>query len=280
MAEEGASQHSLPGLAGLYIGVVELIAILLPGGILAFLLIPCLPLKDFPQTGEISSPALTWVAFAIAAYTLGHLLFGLGAISLDPLYHFFYKNASGKFKMRRERVYSELKVVKFLPDTGDNALDWTLAILSLRAPNTFVQLDRLEADSKFLRSLVLTMLFSWPLIQYSRKGHPSLAGAGLLIGSALAAQALAGWITVKWTKWKGSKWGDRLKWLTLVPTGYWLIGVTVVLRRNHGDPIFFGLGIVSSLLAILAAFRFMELRQKRTRIAYELFLTSVLLDLP
>ena len=133
MAEEGG-KPGLPNLAGFYIGVVDLFAILLPGAILAFLLIPCLPLADFPQSKLASSAAVQWAAFSVAAYALGHLLFGLGGLVMDPLYGVFYKNGSKRLRMRREQAYTELgRLIGFKKGTGDNALDWTLAPI-LRLP--------------------------------------------------------------------------------------------------------------------------------------------------
>jgi len=51
--EEEASEAKVPTLANFWIGVVELFAVLVPGAILSFLLIPWLPLNAVPQGGKI-----------------------------------------------------------------------------------------------------------------------------------------------------------------------------------------------------------------------------------
>jgi hypothetical protein len=155
MPEEG-SEKKLPILADFYVGVVELFAVMLPGVIFAFLLITCLPPDIYLPTGRIPLTGTAgWLAFAIGAYALGHVLFALAAFALDPVYHVVYKNRGEAFNELHKRVYIQLEtLVEFKRDTGDDALDWTLAILSLRAPGAIAQLDHRDADSKFLRSLV------------------------------------------------------------------------------------------------------------------------------
>jgi len=51
--EEEASEAKVPTLANFWIGVVELFAVLVPGAILSFLLIPWLPLDAVPQGCKI-----------------------------------------------------------------------------------------------------------------------------------------------------------------------------------------------------------------------------------
>ena len=270
MAEEGAGQHgSLPNLAGFYIGVVELFAILLPGAILTFLLFPFFPLKEFPQLAAIAAfPAVAWIAFAIAAYAMGHILFGVGSVTLDRLYDIFYKAWSSRLELRRERVYKELeKLVGFRKGGHDNALDWTLSILALRSPGSSMLLDHLEADSKFLRSLVITLMASWPLLQFARGRLAPAVPAGALVAGALILQAALG-IALR------GKEDTGWRYLMVIPAAGWVLGVVWLLVLNSGDGIFVGIGIVSSLLAIFASLRYMSLRAKRTRMAYELLLVS------
>jgi hypothetical protein len=269
MPEEDGKQ-GLPNMASFYIGVVDLFAVFLPGGILAFLLIPCVPLADFPQSKLASSPAVQWVAFSVAAYALGHLLFGLGGMVMDGLYSVFFKNGSRRLRMRRERAYSELsRLVGFKANTGDNALDWTLAILRLKEPGGLADLDRMEADSKFMRSLTLTLVLSLPLIQYARKGYAGTFGTVWLVLGALLAGVLGERVFTRL-----NKWGSRVRWINLLPAAAWFVGVALILARHPEDPFFVRLGMGSIVLSIITASRFMDLRQKRTRIAYELLLVS------
>jgi hypothetical protein len=51
---------------------------------MALLLLPCLDLKSLSDHNFALSGRPGWVSFAIAAYALGHILFGLGAMVFDP----------------------------------------------------------------------------------------------------------------------------------------------------------------------------------------------------
>src|SRR5689334_6604168 len=79
--------------ADLFVGVIDLFAVLLPGAIVAALLYPHIqdPLTDV--IGPMYSPARQWVAFGLGAYLLGHILFLCGAVLddhvYDPLRRFF-----------------------------------------------------------------------------------------------------------------------------------------------------------------------------------------------
>jgi hypothetical protein len=301
VAEEAAAEAKAPSLAGFYIGAVELFAVLVPGAILTFLLIPWLPLEDLPQTGRISfTPTVQWVAFAIAAYAVGHLLFSMGAVVMDPLYDLFFKNRSASFQKRRRMIYHELETrpefkdtLRFQSGSGDNALDWTLAILSFRAPGSFARLDHLEADSKFLRSLVLVLLFSSPLLQ-DRK----TTSTGILIAAfAVIAACLVGLIVMseltkrsevdKRTKEQEQKEQDAKEreereakeHKLRLGISFLFVALCVLLLGAvldyFGYRLFLVYWLSSFAVAMLAAFRYMEIRQKRTRLAYELLLVSV-----
>ena len=72
--------------ADLFIGVVDLFAILLPGAVLAALLGNVgyeRLIGDLLPT--LTTDAAKWLAFAIASYFLGHFLVLIGA-AFDPLY--------------------------------------------------------------------------------------------------------------------------------------------------------------------------------------------------
>jgi len=66
-------------LGDFYIGVLDFFAVLLPGVIAAFLLAKALDL--FPEKPE----AFHWAAVFVSGYILGHLLYAIGGLLLDPL---------------------------------------------------------------------------------------------------------------------------------------------------------------------------------------------------
>jgi glucose uptake protein GlcU len=60
--------------------------------------------------------------------------------------------------------------------------------------------------------------------------------------------------------------------ITLIPICLWALGVLLILLTNLDDTVFLGLGLASSILATLAALRYLKMRKDRTRIAYKLLL--------
>ena len=100
-----------------------------------------------------------WVIFLFAAYLLGHIVFLLGSY-LDNIYDpirklvwpkatdFAYQQAD---RIKRDRLGA--KAAKAI-----NTYQWSRAILTLNHPAGMAEVARLEADSKFFRSLVVVLV--------------------------------------------------------------------------------------------------------------------------
>jgi hypothetical protein len=168
MAEDSSGPFKTPDY---YLGVVDLFAILLPGAILAFIVSQCIQWSALPKlTKALSPPLVGYICFAVTAYIAGHFLSALGAVVMDHIYDRWYKKHFGKKLNRRRKRIKPLLERILRVDEKDNALEWTLALLRIKASAAMAQLDRLEADSKFFRSLSLALLLSWPLIQLALSG--------------------------------------------------------------------------------------------------------------
>ena len=144
------------------LGVVELFSILLPGALLVAALLMAFGLpsafRDF-----LAPAGAHWVAFGLAAYAAGHLIFQLAA-QLDDLFYDSYRKVA--WPIDRDHAYqSATKLrLKALPgqpgDSRDlpmNTFAWAKASLMLRAPAAYADVLRYEADSKFFRSLVVVL---------------------------------------------------------------------------------------------------------------------------
>jgi len=148
-----------------YLGVVDFFSIMLPGGLLAFFLnhkigsdvfgplLPAIP-------GDV--PGATWIVFLFAAYLFGHIVF-LGGSYLDLLYDPVRKVIWPKEK---DLAYAQADALKRKALGADmakaiNTFQWAKAVLTLDHPAAIAEIARLEADSKFFRSLlvVLVVLF-------------------------------------------------------------------------------------------------------------------------
>ncbi len=273
MAEEGGSFKA----SEFFIGVVDLFAILLPGAILAFVVAQCLPWLSTPKVARmLTPPFVAYACFGVAAYVTGHFLSALGSIVMDHVYDRWYKKRFGrKLAARRVRAKAQLdRVLHILSD--DNALDWTLAVLRVQAPGTLAQLDRLEADSKFFRSLALALLLSWPVIQWANSGPSAPAVTALiLVGALVVSQSLAHKLHSPIRA--RSRLIEATHTVLFLSPILWGIAVSALsaFYAGQNNLAFAGIAFGCYALAVAAALRYMALRMKRTQIAYELLTVLV-----
>jgi 8-oxo-dGTP pyrophosphatase MutT (NUDIX family) len=199
-----------------FIGVVDLFSVLLPGALLAFVLKDTWVAQSLTggwNTGE----AANWLIFFFASYLLGHFLYLLGALLDDWLYApladtgtvgSIHRLARGKPLLSRrvkrlagimlgkpnDRALAEILRIKALvlapPADHDavNAFQWCKARLSKEHPAGLAAVERMEADSKFFRSLVVALValacvFAWT------KGEETLG----LIATCIGLLVLALW---------------------------------------------------------------------------------------
>jgi hypothetical protein len=145
--------------ADFFIGVADFFGIILPGALLSYL---ALALDDTTlQVAVRIKPALRsdtaqgWVAFALSSYLLGHFASLIGACLLDPVYKWTYVELQ---KRRGDQLY---KLAGKLKDkTLDNVTlyKWARMSIRLRQASAMQEIDRLEADSKFFRSVTVVLL--------------------------------------------------------------------------------------------------------------------------
>jgi len=140
-----------------HVGVVDFFAILLPGAIATALLAPrYMHLLFGSVIEEIDSEAGRWAAFLTISYLLGHLIFLLGSY-IDRPYDFFRK---------RLRPYGNESAFQCAERIRDSVLDqserkalnvfqWSRSVLIAKCPAAADDVHRLEADSKFFRSLLV-----------------------------------------------------------------------------------------------------------------------------
>ncbi len=172
----------------IFLGVIDFFAIILPGAILTYLI------KDDLGAFLLSSHyyKLTgppgWVAFLGGSYLLGHFVFLIGAGVLDDLAYDPLRNASygeqisrlakdkrlsplpfrclarifmGKESDRARDLAVRIKEHYVGPLDGAeaiNAFQWSKAKLTFSHPAAIDSVHRLEADSKFFRSLVIVCI--------------------------------------------------------------------------------------------------------------------------
>lgn len=151
------------------VGIIDFFAILLPGALLAFATKDLALTHIFgPVLPAIQGEAQGWAAFIFASYLLGHFMFLVGSYLDKKAYPPYRK----RFLTRdSDRTYERAKAIKenHLNDQEAevvNPFKWARASVQLLYPAAAVEIHRLEADSKFFRSLIVVLLLTCPILVY------------------------------------------------------------------------------------------------------------------
>jgi hypothetical protein len=143
------------------IGVFELFAIVLPGSLATWLVVQYIPsdaLRDalsFSFAGQAKpDPIVLGMAFLVVSYVLGHFVFMLGS-ELDPSYDRWRKRTKPIDRdttfQAAQRLHNKLnsELAHF------TTVKWGRAYIQIKAAPARAEIDRLEADQKFFRSMVV-----------------------------------------------------------------------------------------------------------------------------
>lgn len=174
-----------------FVDLMEFFSILLPGGLLAYLLKDEAGPRLFGDHYNRLPITEGWIVFLFSSYLLGHIIFLLGAWLLDD--HVYDPVRKGTFaqqvknlaegkselspkwarwladlliKPDADRTLREVLKIKKRCDasggSGINAFQWSKARLTLEHPDAISAVQRFEADSKFFRSFVVVLCFVIP----------------------------------------------------------------------------------------------------------------------
>ena len=201
-----------------FVGVVDFFAILLPGAAFVYLFRPFLT-DDVPIDWLPTTSTQSWVLFLVLAYIVGHLLHALGSGLLDHrVYHDIYlprkrpfharaaelaNDALAKDEHAMKTLLARVRLETKANSTGTNYYDWCLSDIRVTRPAGAAEVDRLQADSKFFRSMVFVFLaaalvsFGATLVSF----RPALA---IFSVSAFALTIFAIWrfCELRWTATK------------------------------------------------------------------------------
>ena len=178
-----------------FLGVLDFFAVLLPGSMAAWLVTRYIPppmLKaaltfDLRGAEAQTSDLIVASAFLIASYLLGHFVFIAGSM-LDASYDLWRRRAH---PMRSDQTYKAARAVRDkvtpeLQNSGLSVLKWARAYIQVKSAAARPEIDRLEAEQKFFRGLVVVGPI---LAAHFFVGEQSLlAGAASVAFSALAYQ--------------------------------------------------------------------------------------------
>ena len=175
----------MPKPSDFFLGVTEFFALLLPGASVLYLLRPivltCTLRPWLPDTTTQG-----WAVFLVLAYIAGHLLHAMGSWLIDDyIYGKWYlprwrsphslaakwigeadpsspRDSSGLLKNTKTAatLLARVYVTNRVDPRGTNYYDWCLSDLRLNNPDGAAEVDRLQADSKFFRSMVFVFLLA------------------------------------------------------------------------------------------------------------------------
>lgn len=180
-----------------FIGVVDLFAILLPGAIATWIAIHFSETHRLPVLMSLglaeASGAVAWLAFFVSAYILGHLAHTVSSY-LDRL------------PWMRQRCREVVARVDPAAAQTDTAVKDALAFLLIVEPHTLTEVRRLEADSKFFRSLVMVIALVFLRLVFGLNNQVHVVGALTCIG-------LLSLSFVCYSERRRRRWGSRFDWL-------------------------------------------------------------------
>jgi uncharacterized membrane protein YidH (DUF202 family) len=182
------------------LGVLDFFAILLPGMIATWLVgqyVPRSALRDaisFGLEGEANAWAVALV-FLLSSYTLGHFVFMMGA-RLDGSYDSWRRRAKPR---NRDKTYEAAKALQTTVSreliAGEfTTLKWARTYIQVKAPHARAEIDRLEADQKFFRSLVV--------VSVALAAHFMLGEGAPVVGAAAVVMAVLSYLRYVEQRWK------------------------------------------------------------------------------
>ncbi len=143
------------------LGVFDFFAVLLPGSLATWLALQYIPAGALQDAlsfglGGTPDPVVLGTAFLVSSYMLGHFVFMTGA-HLDPSYDRWLRRAK---PLSRDTTFDAAKKVRDtlsedLHGAEFTLLKWSKVYIQITAPNARAEIDRLEADQKFFRSVVV-----------------------------------------------------------------------------------------------------------------------------
>jgi hypothetical protein len=122
----------------------------------------------------LNDGAAKWIAFVLLSYLIGHFVFLAGSSILDPIYVSSYR----KYKSKATGDLLRDRAAKLKDDAlkehreVENEYKWARGIVRLKNQSAAAEIDRLEANSKFFRSMVVVLFAA--MLSYTRNGALAL----------------------------------------------------------------------------------------------------------
>lgn len=170
-----------------FIGVIEFFSVLLPGALLTYFLMGMFYGDVFGEGKIFAPPAsetVKWIIFLLITYIVGNIIFMVASlidVSYDKVLRksFFQSTNDLTYKtarsIHRKFIDTDEKLKELLAEGGlsddeyreilsrprreiFNTYKWSQHFLLFKNPDALADIQRIEADSKFFRSLFVTFL--------------------------------------------------------------------------------------------------------------------------
>jgi hypothetical protein len=170
-----------------YVGVLDFFAILLPGAIATAILSPRIGhLVLGPLVAVPASEAGKWAAFLTCSYFLGHLIFLVGSY-IDRFYNTLRErlNPYGNESAYQCATHIRDSMIEDAERKTLNTFQWARSVLITKCPAAAEDVHRLEADSKFFRSLLVVCALS-SIVFFASGRMPESVAALVLVPPCFA----------------------------------------------------------------------------------------------
>jgi len=168
------------------LGVTDFFAVLLPGALAMWLAAQYAPAdlsRHLLPGGADADRIVDWTVFLLGSYVLGHFVFMIGS-RLDRVYDVWRKRAHPSTSDAAYVAADELRR-RLTPGLGHggsalSTLKWARCYIQIHVPQARVEIDQIQANSKFFRSMVVMA----PLLvaHFAHPWRPGLVVAALVMG--------------------------------------------------------------------------------------------------
>jgi hypothetical protein len=175
-------------LGDFYVGVLDFFSVILPGAIATYLLEPHIgPYVVGPVISKPATEPAGWALFLVSSYFIGHLVFLL-ASQIDDMFFHKWREKYLPRKPKTPHALSELiceKLVGPEEERGINTFQLVRSMLIAKSPAAAADVHRMEADSKFFRSLIVVAAIAAFAFLDTGQIPLGLASCGVAIACAL-----------------------------------------------------------------------------------------------
>jgi len=166
-----------------FVGVIDFFAILLPGAIATAILAPVLgPAIVGRLFAAPTTEVGAWAMFLTSAYLLGHLIFLVGSY-IDPFYNVLRKRLNPYGNESAFQAAARIRDAMVDPSEAGalNPFQWSRSVLIASCPAAAEDVHRLEADSKFFRSIMVVCVMAAVVFAASGEGVDALFALALVL---------------------------------------------------------------------------------------------------